>query len=95
LALLLGCSGLPPVLLVDRSRLMAAMADPLLSCLACAMSWSSSRVSASQQNSQACTSRDRPRVSRGGSPPVLAVVDGSELVSVEMGGRVTPADEVL
>src|SRR3569833_2376373 len=55
----LGCST-EPVLLDDRNRLMAAMAEPLDSCSACAVS-SSSRFSASQANSHACTSRERPR----------------------------------
>lgn len=85
---LLGCNG-PTVLpaeLVDLSKLITAIADPLLSCFACAIS-ASSWLSASQQNSHAWTSRDRPLVSRGGRArdPEL----GREPVSAEMGGRVT------
>ena len=84
-ALLLCCRGLPPVELVDLSKLIAAMAEPLLSCLACTVR-ASSRLS-EQQNSHAWTSRDRPRVRRGGSGPLLG--GGKELVSIEMGGSVT------
>lgn len=60
----------------DRSRLMAAMAEPLDSCSAWAVS--SSRLSESAHDSHAWTSLERPRASRG----------GSELVRAEMGGRV-------
>lgn len=60
LALELGCKGAlvgpvwiePPAALVERIRLIWAMAEPLLSYLACA-SKGSSWLSASQQNSQA------------------------------------------
>lgn len=83
--LLLGCKAVLPAELVDLSRLITAIADPLLSCFACAMS-ASSWLSASQQNSHAWTSRDRPLVSRGGRArdPVL----GREPVRAEMGGKV-------
>jgi hypothetical protein len=57
----LGCSTLP---LDDRSRLMAAVAEPVDSHSASAVS--SSRVSASAHDSQARTSLDLPRPSRGG-----------------------------
>lgn len=86
--LLLGCNGPPvlPVELVDLSKLIIAIADPLLSCFACAVS-RSSWLSASQQNSHAWTSRDRPLVSRGGRARGPEV--GSEPVRVDIGGRVT------
>src|SRR6478735_6308966 len=58
--------------------LIAAIADPFDSCSAWAVS--SSRFSASAQDSQACTLRDRPRINLGG---------GKLLVSAVIGGRVT------
>lgn len=83
-ALLLGCSGLP-LALVDLMRVIAAIAEPLLSCLACSVS-GSSRISASQMDSQAWTSRDRPRPSGGGSG---RLAEGKrEFVRTEMGGSV-------
>ena len=92
-ALLLGCRGLPLVLeLVDLSRLIAAMAEPLLSCLACTVR-ASSWCSASHKDSQAWTSLDRPRERRGISG--LTLDTGSWLVRTEMGGRVTEDDDAL
>lgn len=85
-ALLLGCKGLA-IELVDLIKLIAAMAEPLLSCLACTVR-KSSCSSASQQNSQAWTSRDRPRDRRGGTP--LGAT--REFVRTEIGGRVTGDD---
>lgn len=98
LALELGCKGAlgcdagpgwiePPVALVDRIRLIWAMADPLLSYLAWAIK-GSSWLSASQQNSQAWTSRERPRVSLGGKGPAAVGTD-RDPVRAEIGGRVT------
>jgi len=56
-------------LLEDRSKLIAATAEPLDSCSACVVS--SSRASESQKNSQFRASLDRPLGSRGmtGLPP--------------------------
>ena len=51
-------------LLLDRSRLIAATAEPEDSFSACLVS--SSRVSASQHDAQAWTSRERPRFNCGG-----------------------------
>lgn len=51
------------LLLVDRSRLIAATAEPLDSFSACVVS--SSLASVSQQNSQVRESRERPLLSRG------------------------------
>lgn len=62
LALLLAICSRELVALVERTRLMAAMAEPLLSCLACRIS-GSSRFSelAVAQSSQAWTLLDRLR----------------------------------
>lgn len=68
----LGCK----ILLEERSKLMAAIAEPFDSFSASVVN--SSRVSASAHSSHAWTSRDRPRARRG----------GRELVNVEMGGNV-------
>lgn len=54
-------------LLADRSRLIAATAEPFDSCSACVVS--SSRVSESQKNSQLRESLDRPLGNRGASGP--------------------------
>ena len=70
----------------DRSRRMAAAAEPLLSCSAWTVR-ASRRLSGSQHDSHACTSRDRPGAGRGGCRSPLC----KKLVSVEMGGRVKPA----
>lgn len=77
-----------PVELVVRIKLIWAIAEPLLSYLAWAMR-GSSWLSASQQNSHAWTSRERPRVSLGGSGPALEF--SRDPVRVEMGGNVTEA----
>jgi hypothetical protein len=67
LALLLAICSRELAALVERTRLMAAMAEPLLSCLACLIRGSSrNSESAVAQSSQAWTSLDRPRLREGG-----------------------------
>lgn len=74
-----------------RKRLMAAVADPLASSLACCVNSSSRSEPLSAANSHAWTSRERPRVSRGGrgDAPSSDPGPGREPVRTEIGGNVT------
>lgn len=70
----LGCS----IPLDDRSKLIAAIADPFDSCSACVVN--SSRVSESAHDCHAWTSLERPRASRGGNEFVNAEIGGSVIL---------------
>ncbi|TLS25488.1 hypothetical protein PpBr36_07730 [Pyricularia pennisetigena] len=72
---------------------MAAVAEPLASSLACCVNSSSRSEPLSAANSHAWTSRERPRVSRGGrgDAPSSDPGQGREPVKTEIGGNVVLA----